>query len=110
MARNAVSTEVRMQKQISQHVSGGKLTAGKSVMRSVDDAKRVLSAMHSGEGKVLMVLPQNRVIFKYTQVSGEFIHQGSATPTNYFMIKGEANGATIVPINPATAESKFGKF
>ncbi|KIC89045.1 polymorphic toxin type 50 domain-containing protein, partial [Flavihumibacter sp. ZG627] len=100
-AKGIVSTELRTQKQKSQHVVGGNATTGKSTMNSAEDAQNVLDALHNNEGQILKIEPgQNRVYFRFDGVTGNFVNQGTSEKSSLFMIKGSSNGATVVPVNP----------
>jgi hypothetical protein len=100
-AKSTVSTRLRTQKQSTQHIVGGKATTGKSTMNSIEDAQKVLDALHNNKGQILKIeAGENRIYFKFDEVSGNFVHQGASESSNLFMIKGSSSGATVVPINP----------
>ena len=100
-ARSTVSTTIREQKQLSQHTIGGSKIAGKSYLSSLTSAKEILKKFHANGATIIKIdIAQNRVYIKMNTATGTFVHQGVEQPTNYFMIKGKANGAVVVPIRP----------
>jgi len=73
-----------------------------SYMESIDDAQKVLDAMHSGDAKILGTTNQGYLVVKYDGVTG-FNNNPSAgfidQATNVFMIKG-TKSPSLVPTSP----------
>jgi RHS repeat-associated protein len=103
-----VSTRLSIQKQ-NRHLLGGhdprtgtEPTGG--VMHSMDDARKVLAAYHSGDARIVGQNKAGAPIVRYRGVTGT--HQNELDtgrvirePTNVFMIKGTTS-PTVVPVNP----------
>ncbi|WP_338877228.1 RHS repeat-associated core domain-containing protein [Spirosoma sp. SC4-14] len=97
---NVISTELRYEKQVNEHVLGGTQLGNNSYLMSTLEAKSVLRAAHNGEAKVLSInMSQNRVYVQYEHVIGYYNNNGIIVPTNTFLIKG-GKSATVVPVHP----------
>jgi RHS repeat-associated protein len=103
-----ISERIRDGKQASMHTAGGKQLGTKSYLNSVEDARTVLRAVHSGEVNILARnASQNRLYVQYDNVTGYYNNNGTIIETHRFLIKGGgSNGATVVPIHPNSGAFK----
>ncbi len=93
-------TTVSSQKQ-ARHVQGT-APEGKGFLNSMEDAQRVLDAVHSGEATYLGSSAQGHLIFRFQGVTGTNVNIGrgiTAQPTNTFLIKGTSS-PSVVPTSP----------
>jgi len=101
-----ISTTLRVQKQVDEHIIGGARLGTNSYLNRVEDATNVLNAVHSGEARILSVnVGQNRVYVQYNNVTGYYNNSGVIIPTNKFLIKG-GKSSTVVPIHPNSTTFK----
>ncbi len=85
----------------ARHLAG--TAKGGGYLNSVEDAQKVLDAVHSGEAVYLGKTNSGHPVFRYSGVTGTNVNAGvgiSGQPTNIFMIKGTSN-PSVVPISPA---------
>ncbi|WP_409186250.1 RHS repeat-associated core domain-containing protein [Amycolatopsis sp. VS8301801F10] len=96
-----ISERLSVQKQ-DRHLEGHPKHVGGGYVKSVDDARKVLSAFHSGEAKVIGYSSAGYVVVRYNGVTGYNSNKGTGhmdQPTNVFFIKGSEH-PSIVPANP----------
>jgi RHS repeat-associated protein len=76
---------------------------GGGYLNSLDDAQKVLDAVHSGEAVYIGTNNAGHPVFSYYGVTGTNVNLGAGIieqPTNLFMIKGTSS-PSVVPISPA---------
>jgi RHS repeat-associated protein len=96
-----ISKTLSSQKQ-ARHLAGT-VKAGGGFLDNIDDAKRVLDAVHSGEAVFLGVNKAGNPVFRFSGVTGTNVNLGvgvTGQKTNLFMIKGTSS-PSVVPISPA---------
>ncbi len=96
-----ISKTLSIQKQ-ARHLN---LTAkqGGGYLNTINDAQKVLDAVHSGEAIFLGVNKAGNPVFRYSGVTGTNVNIGagiSGQPTNVFIVKGTTS-PSIVPTSPA---------
>jgi len=95
-----ISKRISVQKQ-ARHLAG-KAKAGGGYLNSVEDAQKVLDAVHSGEATYIGTTKAGHQVFRYDGVTGTNVNVGAGItgqPTNVFIIKGTAS-PSVVPTGP----------
>jgi hypothetical protein len=100
---SSLSKSISRQKQL-RHLVGTTENAknGGGYMNNLQDAQKVLDAVHSGAAQYLGTTKNGHVVVKYIQVTGTNVNKAAGITnqqTNVFMIKGTAS-PSVVPINP----------
>jgi RHS repeat-associated protein len=96
-----LSKIISVQKQ-ARHLAGT-AGAGKGYLNSLQDAQKVLDAVHSGEATFLGISKEGHAVYKLESVTGTNVNLGAGypnQPTNVFFIKGTV-APTVVPTNPS---------
>ena len=97
---NSLSKTISVQKQ-ARHIAGTAKPGG-GFLNSVDDAKSVLNAVHSGKATYLGTSSQGHLVYRFNGVTGTNVNLRAGItgqPTNVFMIKGTTS-PSVVPTNP----------
>ena len=69
----------------------------------MEDAQKVLDAVHSGEAVFIGTTKAGQPVFRYSGVTGTNVNLGAGVagqPTNLFIIKGTIS-PSVVPTSPA---------
>ncbi|MBI2273956.1 MAG: RHS repeat-associated core domain-containing protein [Bacteroidetes bacterium] len=97
---SGLSKVISAQKQ-ARHLAGA-AGAGKGYLNSLQDAQKVLDAVHSGEATYLGTSSAGHAVYRLESVTGTNVNLGAGftnQPTNVFMIKGTVS-PTVVPTSP----------
>jgi RHS repeat-associated protein len=95
-----LSQRISVQKQL-RHLLGT-APSNKGYLNNMDDAKSVLSAVHSGQATYLGNSSHGYPVYRFNGVTGTNVNVGAGfpnQPTNIFIIKGTIY-PTVVPTNP----------
>ena len=86
----------------ARHLVGASENASKGYLNSIQDAQKVLDAVHSGTAQYLGTTKNGHIVVKCMEVTGTNVNKGAGITqqaTNTFLIKGTAN-PSVVPTSP----------